>query len=189
MAGSVGFTWADLANGFASDVSPINDMGRAVASHDAALVGVEQGFTITKVGDWTSTTSTTLQDITGFLLPLSANAKYVFDILLAYTAPTANDIGFGCTNPAGSSMISLPNGLVLAATIDEGSTRWAVSTSASGLIINLGGAGASPVGCRWSGKLQTAGASGNFQIQAAPLTGGATVTVKDGSYIRAVRVS
>lgn len=189
MPGSVGFVWSGIANGLKSDADIINALGQAVQSHDQALVAVEQGTTITKVGDFTSTTSNTLQDVPGLLLPVAANAKYVFDILLAYTAPTANDIAFGCTNPAGTTMISLPNGLVLAATIDEGSTRWAVSTASSGLIINLGGAGASPVGCRWSGKLQTAGASGNFQIQTSPLTAGATVTVKDGSFIRAVRVA
>lgn len=189
MPGSVGFVWSDLANGFTSDVVPINELGRAVQSHDSALVSVEQGSTITKVGDFTTSTSTTLQDIPGLVLPVSANARYVFDILIGYTAPTANDISFGCTNPAGVTMMSLPTGLILSTTIDDGATRWAISTASTGLIINLGGAGASPVGCRWSGKLQTAGASGNFQLQAAPLTGGATVTVKDGSFIRAVRVA
>ena len=140
-------------------------------------------------GDTAGTSGTTLLDITGLTLTGEAGARYAFEGLILYTAPAANDFSFGITTPSGCTMAHHPLGPILGMVGDDGQARWAASTSTSGLIVNVGGGGASIIGLHWRGAITFGTTAGTLQTQYAAQTAGGTAVVKSGSYLWGVRTN
>lgn len=139
--------------------------------------------------DTAGTSSGTLLDITGLSLTGEASARYTFYGLILFTAPAANDFSFGITTPSGCTMAHHAMGPVLSMTGDDGQTRWAASTATSGVIVNVGGGGASVIGLHWAGSITFGTTAGTLQPQYCAQTAGGTAVVKSGSWLRGERVS
>lgn len=140
-----------------------------------------------------ATSSTTLQSITGLVVPVSANAVYIVSgaLFASLASGTTEDIKYGFTFPTGAT-------LRLGA---QGGTTGGVSGGAStDLSIPFSGftSGSSTFGFGLStnvttvmiaGILTMSSTAGNFQVQAAQNTSGANVvTVAASSYILLTRV-
>ena len=128
-------------------------------------------------------------DITGLSLTGEAGARYTFAGLILYTAPAANDFSFGITTPSGVTMAHHPMGPIQSMTGDDAQTRWAATTTVTGLIVNIGGGAASVIGMHWEGSITFGTVAGTLQPQYSAVTGGGTAVVKAGSFLRGDRVS
>lgn len=146
-----------------------------------------------KTGDESVTSSTSLQNDDQLFLPLSANAKYIFNGYLVYTGALdpAGGLSLQFTVPSGSSGLwtnfgtnanvspSVVNYNVVAESFGSGSPR-GVGSVGSGTTMS----------CQPRGYISTSTTSGNLQLRWAQNVSDATSTVvKTGSWLQVVRFS
>lgn len=133
--------------------------------------------------------STALVNDPLLVLGVDSGATYQWDGVIYYSSSTTADIQFAFATPTFSAMRWAGTALATTATTNEGDMRNAV-TGTSGAGTPFGGIGtATIITCRIDGFINTT-AAGNIQLQFAQNTLDATNTViRNGSYLRAWRVS
>lgn len=148
------------------------------------------GIVAYKTATETVTSSTTLQADDQLFLPLSTNARYLFDSMLFYegAASPAGDLKLQFTGPAGAVMQWANFGVN-----SSGLTQYNVVQEAlaagSPRAVGTNGAGVGMC-CQPKGILTTSSTSGNLALLWAQNASNATGTlVKSGSFIRLVRVA
>lgn len=148
------------------------------------------GITAWKTSDETVTSNTTVQNDDQLLLPLSTNARYLFDSIIFYSgaATPAGDLKIKWTGPAGAVMQWANFGVNTSALTTYNVVVEALA-AASPRAVGTNGAGAW-MSCRPGGILTTGSTSGNLQLQWAQNASSATGTIiYAGSYIRLIRVA
>ena len=142
---------------------------------------------VTKSADESVTSSTTLQDDDDLLLAVGTNEIWVVELVLIVKSNAAADFKWAWTDPASATSI-----------------RWTIYRNTSGtLVADFGDATASalavsmasatvpyPVPMHEIVVIETAGTSGNLQLQWAQNTSDGTATqVLKGSHLRALQIT
>jgi hypothetical protein len=124
-----------------------------------------------QLGTSRTTTSTTLADISGLSVSVSASTTYCFRAIVHYYAPAANDYKFGITVPSGATLHAMCEYINTSAAGTIG------SITSSGGSISANGFGASTPGviAIW-GSLIVSSTAGSLQFQHALDTGTGTNT-------------
>lgn len=141
----------------------------------------------------TRTSTTTLADATGLVIPLAADALYALEGYLAYTAGATGDMKVAFTVPAGTTghWALYPIATASTGSIGDLDARRQTSfgagtTQAAGGSDSFGGDLACPV----LGYIDTAGTAGNLQLQVAQNTSSGTSTViQSGSWLMVWRLA
>lgn len=159
--------------------------GHIVTTADFDLIGIYA----LKTGDESVTSSTTLQNDDQLVLPLAANARYIFDGWLHYlgAATPAGDLKLSLSVPSGATVHWTNFGVNTSAL-----TAYNVVPEGTGLAgpRAVGTNGATEMSCQPRGYLTVGSTSGNLQLQWAQNSSSATATtIKAGSHLRLVRVS
>jgi len=148
---------------------------------------------INELTGWVTTTSdfpktnTTLAAVTGLVVPVGANSNYVIDGVFYVDGPTAGDIKFNSTQPAGATGThSIQAADTTASTPFNALNLGIQSIGGSSIVVGCIGAGTT-LCVVYRGELVTVGAAGNFQITAAQNAASGTSNVKAGSRLRAVK--
>lgn len=125
-------------------------------------------------------------DITGLVVPLSANRKYAIEAYLFYiTAATTTGARFGCNGPTSPALLALGQ--------DSASTPGIAGTNiASGVIsaydtamaASTTGPGAVRAIAQIQGTIEVGSNAGNFAMRYASEVAASAVTVQRGSYLK-----
>jgi len=148
------------------------------------------GIVAYKTADETVTSSTTVQNDDQLFLPLSTNARYLFDSIIFYSgaATPAGDLKLKWTGPTGATM-QWANFGVNTSGLTQYNAVVETLAAASPRAVGTNGAGFW-MSCAPKGIVTTSSTSGNLQLQWAQNSSSATGTiVYAGSYIRLVRIS
>jgi len=132
------------------------------------------------------TSSTTLVNDTALVLPLTANAQYIFRAMFAYTGAALGtaDMKFQWTLPAAATMVFALEGIGTAG----GSFVGNAFTQAS--LIAIGTQGATNCGALLYGSVTVGANTGNLQLQWAQNSSNVTsTTMQAGSSLELMRVS
>lgn len=159
------------------------------------VTGVGQTQYIAKTADETVNSSTTLQNDDHLVLPVVANAVYVFALDLYMTESTdfVGDFKMSFTCPAGATFDMHGSGAHItdlsAGTSSNGEWIGKLATSSAGANLSFGvGTGLTAV--RVYGRLVMSSTGGNFQLQWAQNASDATgTTLKAGSIMTMTRVA
>lgn len=134
-----------------------------------------------------SKTNNTLANDTELLIPLVANATYLFEAYLIYDGIAAADFKIAFTGPASST------GVYAAFGPQSGVSLTSMNSNAANLggALNLANNAVNSAMCaRPSGYIATAASTGNLQLQWAQVATNATATrVFVGSWLKATRVA
>lgn len=141
------------------------------------------GKFIRKANDETVNNSDTLQDDDELILPVAANEKWVFEIVIFMTSGTTPDIKFALTVPSGATADwTLVPHITTASAISD-SFRGGAGTAHS----SSGQSNRMVVG---KGEIEVGATPGNVVLQWAQNTANASDTkVQSGSYIQAWKVA
>lgn len=167
----------------AAPVFATNDVPTAAQVNDW-FVGVNF---VRKASQTDRATTTVLADDPELTLAVVANAIYVAEIALFYQSQTAQDFKFQFTAPASSTIRYTLNGL-------HSSTATTYADDQSGAqdlanVAAVSGIGSTLTGVLCKGLLRTSGTAGNFKLQWAQVTSGATTSLLVDSYMDLRRVS
>lgn len=140
-----------------------------------------------------ATSDTTLDNVTGMVLSLEANAVYALDAYIAYTAGETGDLKVAWTVPSGTTGHWAVWGLGVGAT---GSTVGDANGArpdgfGDANFLSVGGANTDGgrVACHPRGYVVVAGTAGNLQLRFAQNTSnGTATTVVAGSWMRLTRI-
>lgn len=138
-----------------------------------------------KTADESLTSTTTLQNDDHLVLPVDANATYLYKIYWLFVANNAVDIKFDLTLPAGAAFA--PNNGNALETWPSGTGNFLSMTPTSAQ--NVDGGNNTTPDIIW-GSFSTAGTAGSLQFRWAPQisSGTATTTIK-GSWMELIRVA
>lgn len=134
-----------------------------------------------------ATNSTTLQNVTGLVVAVTANTTYdgALIIAAANSSGTTEDVKYGFTFPSGATFDFFGVGPSTAITASNGDGEWGTQIGAtSGVTTRSFGAVAGGVytNTLLLFRLAVASTAGNLQVQAAQATSGAnTITIRLGS--------
>jgi hypothetical protein len=177
--GLVGY-WK-LNNGLGDTSSSGNTLtnnNSATFSADAPFVGFSELLKVRKSADESATSTDPLQSDNDLKLSLAANSTYIIDgVLFASATDISTDLSFGLYAPTGSELrigyINQNNEMVVES--GEESVRIQVeSVSGNG-----------PTTIPITGTIVTGSTSGDVQLKWAPWTNNQTMTILEGSYLRA----
>ncbi|MGY6019602.1 hypothetical protein [Streptomyces spinosirectus] len=185
-----------------ADCNLFRNAANVLRTNDALIVdgnltvsGVGQVQYIAKTADETVNSSTTLQNDDHLVLPVVANAVYVFALDLYMTESTdfVGDFKMSFTCPTGATFDMHGSGAHItdlgSGTSSNGEWIGKLATSSAAASLSFGvGTGLTSV--RVYGRLVMSSTAGNFQMQWAQNASDATgTTLKAGSYMTMTRVA
>lgn len=142
-----------------------------------------------------TTSSTSLQNVTGLSVSVVTNAVYVVDCLFLHdnVAGTTEDIQYGFTFPSGATFTVGVIGGTAAGVSGSSSTDVSVVSTdsvSSGVTAFPFGCSTSGTAARVRGVLITSSTAGTFQVQASQATSGGNASrVRRNSHITLTRVA
>ncbi len=163
------------------------NLAATIASNASAYIPVFAKITSTSTA---KNANTTVSDVTGLVVALTAASTYIVDAYIIYQSSTTADIKIGWTTPTSVTGTWGLFGPSLTATTQDSTIQfgtpgsWASASTA-------GGVGATSLIARASGVIVTSGGNaGNLQLQMAQATSDATdTTLRANSYVTARKVA
>lgn len=134
-------------------------------------------------------TTTTLTDITSWVIPLPANAVTTLDAILVFqSAATTTGFRFAATPQTVAGATLTPTRFLVTFEYQTSATAWAtftqtvpttpMATTTASYVANAG------IMCRVTGQIECGATGGNLKMQAATEVAGSAVTVRKGSPLR-----
>jgi len=149
------------------------------------------GHFVRKTANESVVASTTLQSDNDLLFPVLANAKYEVRLCLFWEANNTNDAKVGWDLPSGTfNMLKSAPSTNIAGGTSSGNGDWAGLLGADASTLNIGLPDASiGIGTELTCLLEVGATGGTATVRWAQVTAGSTLTLMNGSWLRAVRVA